>query len=57
MKKQQIKVDEKIMAELLEQPEVKLEVAKMTPEVLALYKDLLVSEGIYQQYVREQGKK
>ena len=48
-----MEVDEKIMAELLEQPEIKRETAKMTPEMLAWYKDLLVSEGIYTRYVKE----
>ena len=51
------KVDPEIMAELLEQPEVKKEIAGMTPEVLEWFKELLISEGIYQQYVRERGKK
>lgn len=55
--KQNIQVDPEIMAELLEQPEVKKEIEVMTPEVLAWYKELLVSEGIYQRYVEERGKK
>lgn len=50
---EKIIVDEKIMAELLEQLEVKCETAKMSPKMLAWYKELLVSEGIYTQFVKE----
>lgn len=56
-KNKAVKVDEKIMAELLDQPDVKREIAGMTPEMLEWYKDLLVSEGIYTQYLKERGKK
>ena len=45
--------DPKIMQEFLEQPGVKEEVAKMTPETLAWYKDLLVEQGVYAKYIIE----
>lgn len=46
-------VDEDIMFELLQQPNVRKETASMTAETLAWYKELLVSQGIYAQYVQE----
>lgn len=49
-------VDPVIMAELLEQPEIAKNVYRMSPSVLDWYKQLLVSEGIYQRYVNERGK-
>lgn len=55
-KKPRIKVDPAIMAELLEQPDVKEHVAQMSPEQLTWYKDLLVSQGIYARYVKERAK-
>lgn len=45
------------MTELLQQEGVREEVANMTPETLAWYKDLLVSEGIYVKYVKERKDK
>ena len=45
--------DPKIMHEFLEQSGVKEEVAKMTPETLAWYKDLLVEQGVYIRFVAE----
>lgn len=51
-----IKVDEKIMAKLLDEPGVREFVGTMTQEELAWYKDLLVSQGIYAGYVKEQDK-
>ena len=47
--------NKKIMDELLSQPGIKENVAKMTPAELGLYKRLLVSQGIYAQYVLERG--
>lgn len=47
------KVDETIMQELLDTPKVKAEVEKLSPEALEWYRELLVSEGIYDQYVKE----
>lgn len=46
-------VDEKIMQELLDSPSVKKNVAKMTPEVLAYFKELLVKQGVYARFVQE----
>jgi len=51
------KVDPEIMAELLAQPEVAREIEGMPADVLAYYKDLLVDEGVYDQYVRERKQK
>ena len=45
--------DHEIMKELLEQPEVKESVKDMNPETLEWYKELLVSQGIYDRYVKE----
>jgi hypothetical protein len=42
-----------IMRELLDQESVKEYVDKMTPEELAFYKELLVSQGIYARYAKE----
>jgi len=42
-----------IMQELLDTPKVKAEMAGLSPEARAWYLDLLVSEGIYDQYVKE----
>lgn len=47
------KVNQKILNELLEQPGVKENVEKMTPVELSWYKALLVSQGIYANYVKE----
>lgn len=54
MKKQ--KVNEEIMAELLSQPGIKENVDKMTKKELAMYKRLLISNGIYAQYCKERGQ-
>lgn len=51
-----IKVDPKIMAELLAQPGVKENVALMKPETLAFFKETLVSEGIYARFALEKQK-
>jgi len=51
------KVDPAIMAELLEQPSVKAQVESMTPDERAFFKELLVSQGIYAQYVKERKAK
>lgn len=48
-----ITYDPKIMGKLLEEPEVKKFVAKMTPQELDWYKELLVSQGIYGRYCQE----
>jgi len=45
------------MAELLAHPSVAREIAGMPADVLAYYKDLLVDEGVYDQYVRERKQK
>jgi len=45
------------MAELLAQPDVAKEIEGMPADVLAYYKDLLVDEGVYDQYVRERKQK
>jgi hypothetical protein len=50
-------VDPKIMAELLDKPDIRGKVKKMNPETLAWYKKLLVSGGIYAQYVKERKAK
>ena len=49
-------VNKKIMDELLSQPGIKENMAKMTPAELKLCKRLLVSQGSYAQYVRERGE-
>lgn len=41
------------MEELLKQPEVAEQAAQMTPEMLAWFRDLLVSQRIYAKYVKE----
>jgi hypothetical protein len=46
-------VDPVIMADLLREPDIKIYVDKMTPAELDMYKDLLVTTGIYAQYVKE----
>ena len=55
--KSKTKVDPAIMAELLAHPSVAKEIAGMPADVLAYYKDLLVDEGVYDQYVREREQK
>lgn len=45
------------MAELLAQPDVAEQVMTMTPEELAWYRELLVSQGLYARYVKERKKK
>lgn len=55
-RKKQTKVDPEIMAELLDEPGVKENVERMTAGELELFKKLLVSQGIYSQYVKERGK-
>lgn len=46
-------IDEKILEKLLNEPSVKPQVDKMTPAELRLFKELLVSQGIYARYVKE----
>jgi len=41
------------MDELLNQPKVKKEFKKLTPEMREWFKKLLVKQGIYAQYVKE----
>ena len=48
-----LKIDPKIMQELLDSNGVRQNVARMTPETLGYYKDLLVTDGIYQRFVLE----
>jgi len=50
---QKQQIDETIMQELLDTPKVKEEIKGMSPDALAWYMELLVSEGIYAQYVKE----
>lgn len=49
--------DEKITRELLNQPKVKKQVKNMSPEFLKWFKETLVSQGVYSQYVREREEK
>jgi len=49
-------VDETILQELLSTPEVKKDIEGLSPEAVAWYRDLLVSEGIYDQYVQAREK-
>ena len=53
-KKRQVKVNPEIMQALLDEPGVKEHVERMTQDELELYKKLLVSQGIYSQYAKEQ---
>lgn len=55
--KQKAQVDPEIMAELLRQPEIAKEIAGMPPDVVDYYKELLVSQGIYDRYVQERQQK
>jgi hypothetical protein len=57
MKSQTLPVDEKIMNELLSQPDVSKHVLKMTPAELTMFKQLLVTQGTYARYVEECKKK
>lgn len=57
MKIGKIEVDPKIMEELLNKPDIKEHVEKMTPATLAWYKVMLVQQGIYQKYVEEREAK
>lgn len=50
----QHKVNPEILQRLLSEPEVKKFVDLMTTGELELYKKLLVNQGIYAQYAREQ---
>lgn len=50
-------VDEKIMNELLSQPRVRKNVLRMTANELAFFKQALVSQGVYAQYVKERKQK
>ena len=52
-RQEQAKFDPAIMAELLAQPEVAVQAAKMPPVMLEWYKDLLIKDGIYSRYVKE----
>jgi hypothetical protein len=52
-----VKVDPTILAELLTRDGIREQVARMTPEALAWYKELLVSQGIYAAYVKERRSK
>ena len=49
-------LDAKIMQELLDQPEVQINVKKMTEAELAFFKEMLVKTGIYARFVRERVK-
>lgn len=46
-------VDPGIMQELLDSPGVKENVAQMSPQVLAYFKELLVKQGVYARFVQE----
>lgn len=50
-------IDPVIMQDLLDSPGVKENVAQMTPEMLAYFKELLVSQGIYARFVIERKSK
>ena len=52
-KRTQLIVDEEIMNELLSKPEVRKNVMKMTPDELKYFKELLVSTGTYEKYLKE----
>ena len=54
---EQSNYDETIMSELLKQQKVRNKVLKMTPDELKLFKELLVTTGIYTQYCLQRGKK
>ena len=41
------------MKELLDQPDVKEQVKQMDPETLKWFKELLVSQGVYDRYAKE----
>lgn len=51
------KVDPQIMKELLDAPDVRPHVEQMTADERVWYEDLLVSEGIYDRYVKERKRK
>jgi len=42
-----------VIADILELPEIKENVAKMTPAELEWYKELLILEGICARYIEE----
>jgi hypothetical protein len=44
---------DKVIAEILELPKIKENVAKMTPGELNWFKELLIWEGICDQYIEE----
>lgn len=51
------KHDPKILDELLNEPEIKSKVAKMSDRELVFFKELLVLRGVYQKYALERQKK
>lgn len=46
-------VDPAIFEEFMNQPEVKESASKLSPSELEWFKELVVSEGLYEQYVKE----
>lgn len=48
-----MKVDPAIMQELIDQPGVRENVEKMTAKELEWFKEVLVRQGVYAQYVKE----
>lgn len=51
--KKKPKVDPVILSELLAQDGIREQVAQMAPEEAEWLKELLVSQGMYAQYVKE----
>jgi len=51
------KADPQILKELLDAPDVRPHVEQMTADERVWYEDLLVSEGIYDRYVKERKRK
>jgi hypothetical protein len=47
------KIDQDLLDELMNTPEIRETSTKLTPEELAWLKRLLISTGIYEQYVKE----
>ena len=47
------KVDQNILDELINTPEVQKAAENMTPEERVLFRQLLVTTGIYDRYVKE----
>ena len=48
--------DEKLMAEILKLPQYRKRVADMSPEMLDMFKNLLVHKGVYSAYVANRNR-